>query len=77
VDIGAVAADLFVPGLNCTQGYGVGHKLFNTSATSTAADLRKTFKVSHIGLTLHEGEQYQNKHLPTLPTFLLFIKPLV
>jgi Eukaryotic aspartyl protease len=55
VNFETAISDIIVPGLNCTTKYCAGHKPFNTSASSTAVDLKETFDIPD---ELTRGEQY-------------------
>jgi cathepsin D len=46
VNFETASSDILVPGLSCTTQYCTGHKLFNTSASSTAVDLKEPFNIS-------------------------------
>jgi len=59
VDFDTGSSDLFLPGPNCRVNCQ-GHKVFNTAASSTARDLRKTFSLAFGDGSTVQGEQFSD-----------------
>ena len=57
MDFDTGSSDLFVPSTTCGKTCA-GHKLYNTSASSTAKDLGKTFSLAYGDGSTVQGEQY-------------------
>ena len=51
---------MFLPGTKCTGANCRGHKLFNTGASSTAVDQRKTFSLAFGDGSTVSGEQFDD-----------------
>ncbi|KLO11674.1 acid protease [Schizopora paradoxa] len=60
VDFDTGSSDLFLPGTKCTGANCRGHKLFNTAASSTAVDQRKTFSLAFGDGSTVSGEQFDD-----------------
>lgn len=60
VDFDTGSSDLFLPGTKCTGANCRGHKLYNTAASSTAVDQRRTFSLAFGDGSTVSGEQFDD-----------------
>ncbi|KAH8118780.1 acid protease [Phellopilus nigrolimitatus] len=60
VDFDTGSSDLFLPGVDCTDANCAGHKIFNTSASSTAVDQDRTFSIEFADDSTVSGEVFED-----------------
>lgn len=60
VDFDTGSSDLFLPGTACTSANCRGHKIYNTAASSTAVDQRRTFSIEFGDGSTVSGEVFHD-----------------